>query len=174
MKKCISCGSGFLAVKSVSLNGLAIFCSQKCMGRWRSRNPIMSRHRGKGGRRVDLNNRYFRSSWEANYARYLNFLIDKKQIMSWEFEVDTFDFVGIKRGARFYTPDFKIKNINGTIEYHEVKGWMDLVSKTKLKRMKKYYPAIKVILIDKSRYSAIGNTARNFIPNWEREAKKGY
>src|SRR5262245_10205744 len=41
--------------------------------------------RATGGRRPDLDDRYFRSSWEANYARYLNLLVKQGQIVSWEY-----------------------------------------------------------------------------------------
>jgi hypothetical protein len=98
---------------------------------------------------------YFRSKWEANYALYLDFLIDHKQIVKWEFEPDTFVFEKIKFGTRSYTPDFKVFNNNGTIEYHEVKGYMDSKSKTKLKRIKKYYPKIVVKLIDSQEYALL-------------------
>lgn len=95
---------------------------------------------------------YFRSKWEANYALFLDFLIDHKEIVKWEFEPDTFVFDKIQFGTRSYTPDFKIFNNNGTVEYHEVKGYMDSKSKTKLKRMSKYYPKIVVKLVDSSEY----------------------
>lgn len=98
---------------------------------------------------------YFRSKWEANYALYLDWLIKQKQIHNWEYEAETFFFAAIKLGTRSYRPDFKVFNNNGSIEYHEVKGYMDAKSKTKLKRMKKYFPGVKVELIDKDRYSAI-------------------
>lgn len=98
---------------------------------------------------------YFRSKWEANYALFLDFLIDHKEIVKWEFEPDTFIFEKIKFGTRSYTPDFKIFNNNGTIEYHEVKGYMDSRSKTKLKRMAKYYPKIIIKLIDQSEYKLL-------------------
>lgn len=98
---------------------------------------------------------YFRSKWEANYALYLDFLIDHNEIEKWEFEPDTFVFDKIQFGTRSYTPDFKIFNKDGSIEYHEVKGFMDSRSKTKLKRMQKYYPEIKIVLIDSSQYKAI-------------------
>jgi hypothetical protein len=91
---------------------------------------------------------YVRSEWEAVYARYLNFLIKNKEIKSWEYEPKTFWFENIRRGVRSYTPDFLIINNNGSEEYHEVKGYMDSRSATKLKRMKKYYPEIKMVLID--------------------------
>jgi len=98
---------------------------------------------------------YFRSKWEANYALYLDFLIDHKQIHKWEFEPDTFMFEAIKLGTRSYTPDFKVFITPEQFEYHEVKGYMDSKSKTKLKRFAKYYPDEKLILIDKDEYNLL-------------------
>lgn len=98
---------------------------------------------------------YFRSKWEANYALYLDFLIQQNQILNWEFESERFFFEKIQLGTRTYTPDFKVFNENGTVEYHEVKGYMDSRSKTKLKRMKKYYPDVKLVLIERKLYSEI-------------------
>lgn len=98
---------------------------------------------------------YFRSIWEPNYALYLDFLIKNKQIKKWDYETDTFWFEKIKRGVRSYKPDFKVVNTDDTIEYHEVKGYMDAKSKTKLKRMKIYFPDVKMILIDQKVYKDI-------------------
>lgn len=105
----------------------------------------------------DINGKrmFFRSKWEVNYALYLDFLIKQKQIKKWEYEVDTFWFEAIKRGVRSYKPDFKVYTNKGNIEYHEIKGYMDTRSKTKLKRMKIYYPEIKMILIDAPIYNDI-------------------
>lgn len=127
--------------------------------------------RSKAGKREDLGGLYVRSSWEANYCRYLNWLIKMGEIKSWEYEPDTFEFEKIKRGSRFYTPDFKIYENDGRIIYHEIKGWMDPKSKTKLKRMAKYYPEIKIILIDKDAYYAIAKQVKNFIPHWETQKR---
>ena len=55
-------------------------------------------------------------------ARYLNWLISRGELVSWEYEPDTFEFVKIKRGSRFYTPDFKLKEMDGSTVYWEVKG----------------------------------------------------
>jgi len=108
--------------------------------------------------------RYFmRSQWELNYACYLNFLIKQKEILDWEYEVDIFRFTKIKQGVVSYKPDFKIYNNNGSIEYHEVKGWMDSRSKTKLKRMAKYYPDIKLVIITEKEYNAIAKNKNLFI-----------
>lgn len=98
------------------------------------------------------NNYYMRSSWELKYAGYLDLLERGNQITNWEYETDTFWFEEIKRGVRSYKPDFKIFNNDGSIEYHEVKGWMDSKSITKIKRMAKYYPNVKLVIIDKQRY----------------------
>lgn len=98
---------------------------------------------------------YFRSKWEANYALYLDFLVDHKEIYKWEFEPDTFMFEAIKLGTRSYTPDFKVFKNRDIYEYHEVKGYMDSRSKTKLKRFAKYYPNEKLVLVDGSDYNLL-------------------
>lgn len=121
----------------------------------------------KSGSASDLGETHFRSSWERNYARYLNFLIKKGEIARWEFEKETFWFEGIKRGCVSYKPDFKVYNLNGTHEFHEVKGWMDDKSKTKIRRMKKYFPKIKLVVVDSASYKAIAKFGRMFSEHWE-------
>lgn len=124
--------------------------------------------RGKMGRRADLGDQFFRSSWEANYARYLNFLIRKNNIHRWEFEPDTFWFEEIKRGTRSYLPDFKIwEREDSTPYYVEVKGWMDAKSKTKLSRMAKYYPDIKVVVFGAKEYRELKKKLAGIIKHWE-------
>ena len=108
---------------------------------------------------------FARSSWEANIAAYLEFLKQNKEIAAWEHEPETFWFHAIKRGVRSYLPDFRITNNDGSIYYIEVKGWMDNKSKTKLKRMSKYYPDVVLELIDSKRYNAISKN-KGVIPNW--------
>lgn len=105
---------------------------------------------------------YFRSGWEVVYARYLEWLKDNNKISEWEYEPKTFWFEKIKRGIRSYTPDFKIYNWTGSSEYHEVKGFMDKKSKTKIKRMTKYYPEILLIVIDKCKYEPIKDLEKMF------------
>lgn len=122
--------------------------------------------RARGGTRADLG-LYVRSTWEANWARYLNWLVDQGQITSWEYEPETFHFEGIKRGQRFYTPDFKVVNPDGTEEYHEVKGYMDQPSRTKLKRMKKYHPEVNVIVIDEPTYRDVARKVGKSLEHWE-------
>lgn len=110
---------------------------------------------------------YYRSRWESNYARYLEFLKAKGDIKDWFHEPDVFWFDGVKRGCVSYLPDFKIINNDDSIEYHEVKGWMDDKSLTKIKRMSKYHPAVKLKVIATKQYNELLCKLGKVIPGWE-------
>lgn len=98
---------------------------------------------------------FFRSRWEANYALYLDFLVKQGIILKWEYEPFVFVFHKIQFGTRSYCPDFKVYNLDGSSYYDEVKGYMDDKSKTKIKRMAKYYPEITLNIIDGKEYRAL-------------------
>lgn len=117
--------------------------------------------RTKSGKRKDLNNTYFRSSWEANIARFYNYLK-----IEWQYEPKTFVFKNITRGIVSYTPDFYLPKEDKWIE---VKGWMDGKSKTKLKRFKQQYPEEykKLKLITEKEYNEIKRKVSSYIKNWE-------
>lgn len=121
--------------------------------------------RAKIGRRIDLDNKFFRSAWEANYARYLNLLIDKKEIVSWEFESERFYFKTLPTLS--YCPDFKVRKCDGLYEYHEIKGWMDKRSKTLLEGMAIEYPLVKLLVIGKDEYFKIEKDYSNVLTEWE-------
>jgi hypothetical protein len=106
-----------------------------------------------GGRRADLDSRYFRSAAEANIARLFNHLM-----IPWEYEPREFKFP-IDHGARSYLPDFRIdlrpwadskRSTQGWPSaflklapkqyWVEVKGWMNPSSQTKLSRFFQYHP----------------------------------
>lgn len=123
--------------------------------------------RARRGYRDDLGKIFFRSRWEANYARFLNLLKANGEIRAWEYEADTFWFEAIRRGIRSYTPDFKVRDRSGATYYVEVKGWMDPKSKTKLKRMKKYYPAIDLRLFGEKAYRELDRKLGKAIAGWE-------
>jgi hypothetical protein len=110
---------------------------------------------------------YFRSSWEANYGRYLEYLKQNNQIKNWEHEPKTFWFLNVLRGCRSYLPDFKITNLDDSHFWVEVKGYMDEKSVTKLKRFKKYYPEEVLKLIDSKWYSENKKKLSLIIPDWE-------
>lgn len=115
--------------------------------------------------------KYYRSKWEANYARYLEWLKEKGEIQKWEHEPETFWFEGIKRGCMSYLPDFRVTEKSGTVVFHEVKGWMDDRSKTKIRRMAKYHPNVKLIVVDSKAYAAIKRVMQPIIKEWEVDSK---
>lgn len=129
---------------------------------------LVTRMPGSSGFRKDLGI-YVRSIWEANYARYLTELVRAGQVLSWEYEPRVFEFERIRRGTRSYTPDFLVQFNNGHHEWHEVKGWLDPKSKTKLKRMARYYPGETVVLIDKQWFAKAERSGLSgAIKGWER------
>lgn len=124
--------------------------------------------RCKRGRREDLGETFFRSSWEANYARYLNFIQSAGTIERWEYEPRTFLFEKIKRGTRSYLPDFKVYLPDGSHQWHEVKGWMDDKSRVRIARMRKYYPKEPLEIIDSKFFkSCRAQNLHKIIAFWE-------
>lgn len=114
----------------------------------------------------DIGQVFFRSMWEANYCRYLDWLKHQGEIIDWAYEADTFIFHGVTRAPVTYTPDFKVTELDGSVIYHEVKGWMDPKSKSKLKRMAKHYPHVRLIVVDEDGYKAVARSVSAIVPNW--------
>lgn len=98
---------------------------------------------------------FFRSKMEANFALYLDFLKRMGEIIDWQYEPKTFVFEKILFGTRSYKPDFAVTEKTGKIIYYECKGYMDKKSRTKLKRMRIYYPDVKIVLIDTTFYRSL-------------------
>lgn len=111
--------------------------------------------------------KYYRSRWEANYAYYLEWLKTEGHIADWRHEPKCFWFEGVKRGTVSYLPDFLVIENDGSEAFHEVKGWMDERSKTKIKRMAKYHPKVKLIVIDSKGYAALKKSISSLVPGWE-------
>jgi hypothetical protein len=110
--------------------------------------------RCKKGKREDLNNIFFRSSWEANYARYLNFLG-----VNWQYEPCTFQL----SEAVSYTPDFKLDD--GT--FVEVKGWWTDKGKRKVELFKIVHSELMLRIIDRTEYNKIMKSYKGLINTWE-------
>lgn len=169
-QSCEVCAGAFYAPPSQIIRGGGKFCSVACRTRFRASRPSTfpqgSNIRGVGGKRADLGDMYFRSRWEANYARYLNWLQKLNQIERWEYEVDTFEFPVI-RGSKYYTPDFKIFE-NGEHRYAEIKGYMDQRSLTKLKRMAKYFPGERIDVIRENHMRSIEIAIGPLLTGWEK------
>lgn len=96
----------------------------------------------KGGYRSDLC-RYFRSCWEANFARILNV-----QQKTWQYEEHTFQL----ENSISYTPDFYV--IEDDI-FYELKGRMDDKSQRQLELMKTKFSHIKLEVIDSAKYKSL-------------------
>jgi hypothetical protein len=110
---------------------------------------------------------YFRSKWEANYGRYLQYQKEQGWIKHWEHEPKTFWFEGIKRGVMSYLPDFRILRPDGSHYWVEVKGYMDSRSKTKIKRFKKYFPDEHLELVTCYFFRKNNKILKTLIEAWE-------
>lgn len=106
-----------------------------------------------GGFRQDLC-QYFRSNWEANFARILN-LLGKR----WTYEEKTFQL----EPSLSYTPDFYVECENA---FYELKGRLDEKSKRQLDLMRVKYPDIIVHLIDGVKYRELRLEYRDKV-EWE-------
>ena len=148
--------------------------AQTNLQRYGTACPLQAKNNGanvysrcKRGVREDLGF-FVRSRWEANYARYLKWLEQRGDIAAWEYEPITFRFEGVSRGPYTYMPDFKVIEKNGSVAYHEVKGWMDSGSRSRLKRFAKFYPSHTLLVIDAKAYRQIEQKLSSVIPHWER------
>lgn len=111
--------------------------------------------------------KYYRSKWEANYARYLEYLKKQKAIKDWKHEPKTFWFENIKRGTRSYLPDFQVFRNDGAHYWVEVKGHMDQKSKTKISRFRKYYPEETLVVIDSCWFKENNSKMKLVCRGWE-------
>ena len=101
---------------------------------------------------IDGQRCYFRSRWEANYARYLGFYEPPETLRSGSTS-QRHSGLRLPRGCALFCPDFRVTENDGRVTYHEVKGWMDDRSVTKIKRMRIYHPSVKLIVIEKKGYT---------------------
>lgn len=79
----------------------------------------------------------FRSTWEAEYAKYL----DRNKI-KWEYEKKKFMLSGGKK----YFPDFYLCEHD---KYIEIKGWWTTKARAKFALFKAEYPNVNIEVIDK-------------------------
>jgi hypothetical protein len=125
------------------------------------RSPYCS---GTKGKRPDLGDVCFRSSWEANIARWLTHLG-----VRWQYEPTVFQFVPEVGGTLSYTPDFYLPDED---RYIEVKGWWDTKSRLRMQKMIEQYPTVRIEIIDAEHYGTIASEFSTIIPGWERRTYK--
>jgi len=128
-----------------------------------SENQIYSY--AKSGYRKDIG-LYVKSSWEANYARYLQCLKNKKTINHFEYEHRIFNFSDNEYNIMSYTPDFLVIK-DGEEIYHEVKGNHNKRSKQRMEIFYNQYPDVKIKLILPEDYYKINKEYKKIISGWE-------
>lgn len=73
---------------------------------------------------------------ERRYADHLNKKVMDGKVVWWAFES-----IKLKvAGNSFYKPDFIVQMHDGTIELHEVKGWMTEAARLRVKAAAERYP----------------------------------
>jgi hypothetical protein len=106
----------------------------------------------RGGFRDDLG-QYFRSAWEANYARILDHLGH-----TWSYEPQTFEL-----GEGSYTPDFWVED---TKSYVEVKGRVSESTMAKFLAFRRQYPDVSVLFVGPKEYSELRKMYKSVV-QWE-------
>ena len=137
------------------------------MNRFARKRVFHAKAGAKGGKRADLGGQYFRSRWEANYARVLNELKRRGEIVDWKYEDREFQFP-VKRGTRFYKVDFHVYEEGGREYFVEIKGFLAAKDVTALVRMRKYYPEVTVLLLDRKRYAELESEFGYLLEGWEK------
>jgi len=124
-------------------------CKKRNLGRKCPNNKYK-----RGFFRKDLN-QYFRSSWEANFARIMNFVGIK-----WEYEKERFVF----NDSTSMLIDFFLSDVN---VYVEVKGFLDPTSLDRLEKLSVEYAGEDIKIVDGEAYGQLEKTFSSLIPNWE-------
>ncbi len=106
----------------------------------------------KAGYRADIGH-FVRSSWEANFARILNY-----EHIDYEYEPERFDL-----GYTSYLPDFYLleKDI-----YIEIKGRDSKEDKDKRIMCRKIH-SVRIKVIKPDKYQELKNQYRYLVPDWE-------
>lgn len=110
----------------------------------------------------------FKSQAELSFAEHLELLREAHQIQYWGYEPhgSAFWFEGIRRGVHSYKPDFLVVTNSREVQWYEIKGYLDSRSVTKLRRMRKYHPQTKIVLVmmrDEKRQRGVVDAIRPFV-----------
>lgn len=131
-----------------------------------------------GGYRADIG-KSFRSSMEANWARFLIYLGYREWSEQgeppsdgrwWRYEGRRWDFPQKTANGK-YISDFEVWpgfiEPSRRWEVHETKGWLDGDSKTKLNRMARYHPEVPIELVTSQVFRQYTRHAKAHIKGWE-------
>lgn len=92
----------------------------------------------------------YRSMFERDWAKYLQFLKEHKEIYDWEYEPQPpFDFFkfGYRNKPYSYLPDFKIWDTKKSFHYEETKGHLTTKDLSKYTRLARHYPDIIIDIV---------------------------
>lgn len=134
-----------------------------------SRKPKVSqrfKYLSVGWRTIAGRRMFFRSRWEANYAFYLQHLLEAGEIKDWEHEPTRFKFK-LPCGNRSYTPDFRVHEKSGREVFCEVKGFKDWRSLRKLKWMKRFYTEVVILIADSKWFARNTRKLKGIVTGWE-------
>ena len=101
---------------------------------------------------------HFRSKFEYQWAKYLQFLKDTGDIAHWLYEPHTFYFHDVRTAPVQYTPDFVVKKPDGSAVWQECKGLLESHDATKFQRMAEQYPG-EILELVMQRIPKRGNAA---------------
>ena len=111
----------------------------------------------RGGKRLDLHDQYFRSGWEADFARILNF-----ENIQYRYE----DKINLSNNITYF-PDFYLPHLD---IYFEIKANNGDISKYEL--FKKEFPNTVIYLIKGDEFKYLSKLYSYSIEHWE--SKKYY
>jgi predicted amidophosphoribosyltransferase len=135
IKLCIDCGK--------RINYDHIRC-HPCASKFNSgKNNFMFGKPSLHGYKIRYNKKWFRSSYEVNFAKFLDL-----SNIEWEYENKTFNL-----GNTTYTPDFYLPEFDCWIE---IKGWWRDKAKQKVKKFRKIYPKINYRIYFKKDLQELG------------------
>lgn len=106
----------------------------------------IGRRSNRGAVKTEYRGAVYASKSEASYARYLDWLIGKGDVSSWERQVKVPLVVcGVK--VCDIIPDFLVTYRDGSTEYVEVKGHKTAVYNLKLKLFRAIHPKAKYRIV---------------------------
>lgn len=85
----------------------------------------------------------YASSWEREYAAYLDRQKHQGQIQRWQYEAVSLNLAPKTK----YTPDFCVVNRQGIIEFHEVKGLFREAAKVRFRLAVHLFPQFRFFIV---------------------------
>lgn len=90
----------------------------------------------------------YKNKLESSYAAHLAARKAAGEIADWAYEAVTFDLThGILKHKCTYTPDFIVTLLDGTVEYHETKGFMREDAAVKVKLAASQHPEARFLIV---------------------------